>query len=166
MNSNVALTESQAKLKLGLLNSRVSVLDRIETVSWLSNQGLPQEAIYEITKLWSKTRVIGGQVINIGKIIISEMLGFIRENPHLTIGLAIGASVGALVSLIPFLGPFLAPIAAVLSIAIGGIAGQRLDRGNCIEGGIVGVSQELILIAKKFFELFAGIFNALRSELA
>ena len=49
---------------------------------------------------------------------------------------------------------------------MGGIAGFRLDRGEDPTDGVVGVTQELILIAKKFFELFANILNALQGELS
>lgn len=141
-------------------------IDRIDAITQLTNSGLPQEIITRIDQLWEKTKIIGGQVIHIGKIIFVEILNFIKENPHLAVGVAIGAAVGALLSMIPFLGPILAPLAVAISILVGGISGYRLDQGQNSTDGVVGVTQELILIAKKFFELFADIFNALRMQFA
>jgi hypothetical protein len=158
------LTESEAKLKLSILNSNVIELDRIDAIAQLTNMGLPQEVISRIEDLWVKTQIIGGQVIHIGKVILAEIMKFIKENPHLATGVAIGAAVGALISLIPFFGPFLAPLAAAISMLIGGIAGYRIDQGKESKDGVIGVTQELIMIAKKFFELFGNIFNALRSK--
>jgi len=158
------LTETEAKLKLSLLNSNVMELDRVDTITQLTNMGLPQEIITRINDLWEKTKVIGGQVIHIGKVILAEIMKFIKENPHLAVGVAIGAAVGALTSMIPFIGPFLAPIATAITMLIGGIAGYRIDQGKEPKDGVIGITQELIMIAKKFFELFGNIFNALHHE--
>jgi len=158
------LTESKAKLNLSLLNSSVIELDRLNTITQLTNMGLPQEIITRINDLWEKTKVISGQVIHVGKIILAEIMKFIKENSHLAVGVAIGAAVGALTSMIPFIGPFLAPLVTAITMLIGGIAGYRIDQGKELEDGVIGVTQELIMIAKKFFELFGNIFNALQQE--
>lgn len=158
------LTESEAKLKLSILNSNVIELDRMDAIAQLTNMGLPQEIITRIEDLWEKTKIVGGQVIHIGKVILAEIMKFVKENPHLAIGVAIGGAVGALISMIPFIGPFLAPLAAAISMLVGGIAGYRIDQGKEAKDGVIGVTQELIMMAKKFFELFGNIFNALRSE--
>lgn len=160
----MSLSEPEAKLKMVVLNSNAMEIDRIDAITRLTNFGLPQEIITRIDELWEKTKIIGGQVIHIGKVIFVELLKFIKENPHLAVGVAIGAAVGALLSMIPFLGPILAPLAVAISILVGGISGYRLDQGQKPTDGVVGVTQELILIAKKFFELFADIFNALRMQ--
>jgi hypothetical protein len=160
----MSLSEPEAKLKMVVLNSNAIEIVRIDAITRLTNFGLPQEIITRIDELWEKTKIIGGQVIHIGKIIFAEILRFIKENPHLAVGVAIGAAVGALLSMIPFLGPILAPLAVAISILVGGISGYRLDQGQKPTDGVVGVTQELILIAKKFFELFADIFNALRMQ--
>ena len=158
------LTESEAKLKLSLLNSNVMELDRGDTIMQLTNMDLPQEIITRINELWEKTKIIGGQVIHVGKVILAEIMKFIKENPHLAVGVAIGAAVGALTSMIPFIGPFLAPLATAITMLIGGIAGYRLDQGKEPKDGVIGVTQELIMLAKKFFELIGNIFNALQHE--
>ncbi len=160
----MSLSESEAKLKMAVLNSNAMEIDRIDAIAQLTNSGLPQEAITRIDQLWEKTKIIGGQIIHIGKIILVEILKFIKENPHLAVGVAIGAAVGALTSMIPFIGPILAPLMTVISVVVGGIAGYRLDQDKQPTDDVIGVSQELILVAKKFFELFANIFNALRTQ--
>jgi len=160
----MSISEAEAKLKLTILNSNAIELDRVDTVTQLTNMGLPQEVITRIEDLWEKTKIIGGQVIHIGKVILAEIMKFIKENPHLAVGVAIGAALGALTSLIPFIGPLLAPLVTAVSVVVGGIAGLRLDRGEDPREDIIGVTQELILIAKKFFELFANILNVLQGE--
>ena len=160
----MSLSEAEAKLKLSILNSNAIELDRVDTVAELTNMGLPQEVITRIEDLWEKTKEVGGQIIHIGKVILAEIMKFIKENPNLAVGVAIGAALGALISLIPFIGPLLAPLVSVVSMAVGGIAGLRLDRGEEPRDDLIGVTQELILIAKKFFELFANILNALQGE--
>lgn len=160
----MSLSETEAKLKMAVLNSNAMKIDRIDAITQLTNSGLPQEVITRIDELWEKTKIIGGQVIHIGKIILVEIMKFIKENPHLAVGVAIGAAVGALISMIPFFGPILAPLVTAISIVVGGIAGYRLDQGQKPTDDVIGITQELILIAKKFFELFANIFNALRLE--
>jgi hypothetical protein len=69
-----------------------------------------------------------------------------------------------MVGLVPWIGPLLAPTAAAIGIVIGGVAGARIDRGQKPEEGVIGVAQDLIIIAKKFFELFAAIFSALKQD--
>ena len=160
----MSLSESEAKLKMAVLNSNAMEIDRIDAITHLTNSGLPQEVITRIDELWEKTKIIGGQVIHIGKIILVEIMNFIKENSHLAVGVAIGAAVGALISMIPFFGPILAPLVAAVSIVVGGVSGYRLDQGQNQTGGVVGVTQDLISVAKIFFELFANIFNALRTQ--
>ena len=157
-------TEAEAKLKLGALNSGAEQIDRIDVVTRLTNAGLPQEVITRINELWETTRVISGQIFNIGKIILSEIIRFIENNSHMAVGVAIGAAVGSLTSMIPFIGPLLTPLATAITAVVGGIAGYRLDQGREPDDGTIGVSQDLISIAKNFFELLANIFNALRAH--
>jgi hypothetical protein len=75
---------------------------------------------------------------------------------------AVGAAVGFLVNAIPFIGPVLAPLATALGIVIFGIAGQRLDKraqGKEVNGGILGIAEDIVEIAAAFFKLLADVFN-------
>jgi hypothetical protein len=153
-----------AKFKLLLLDAKAVNVDKIDLTVQLTNAGIAQEVITRIDELWEKTLKIGDEVVRIGQIIIVEIVKFVKENPHLSTGIALGAAVGALVSMIPFLGPLLAPLSTVIGMFIGAYAGAKLDRGDKVSKGTSRIPQEMILIAKKFFELFAQIFNSLKNE--
>ena len=164
----LVLTEPEAELKLAVLNSNVAEMDRTDIVTRLTNMRLPQEVVTRIDELWDKTKVVGGHVIQIGKIILAEILKFAEKNPHLVLGVALGAAVGALVGMlvgiVPWIGATLAPLATALGIGIGAIAGYKLDKGEQAKNEYIAAAQEMIEIAKKFFEPFAAIFIALRNH--
>ena len=162
----MALSSSEAKLELVLLDSKTQDIDRLDVITCFTNAGLPPEIILRLEELWEATKVIGEKIIHSGRIIILEIMRFIEENPNLVIGAALGAAVGALVSAVPYLGPSLAPLSAAIGGAFGGIVGSRVDRGHKPKDGIVGISQELIILARKFFELLAAIFIAVKDDLA
>jgi hypothetical protein len=158
------ISSADAKLELVILNSNAQVLDRVEVVTRLTNADIPMEIIFRIEELWEATKLIAGQIIHIGKVVVLEILRFIDENKNLATGIALGAAVGALIGLIPFIGPLLAPLTAAIGALIGGFAGMRLDRGAGPENGISGIVQDAIVIARKFFELLAAIFKILKAE--
>jgi hypothetical protein len=115
-------------------------------------------------ELWEKTRIIAGEVVKVGRILVAQIWAFIKANPNLVLGIAIGAALGALVNLIPFIGPLLAPIAMAIGATMGALAGHEIDK---IEGGETvtkSVFGNLITLAKRFFQLLADIFLALRDE--
>jgi hypothetical protein len=114
--------------------------------------------------LWDQTKVVGEKIIHVGRIIILEIMRFIEENPHLAIGVALGAAIGAIVSLVPYIGPILAPLTIAIGAAFGGVLGSRLDRGQKPGHWVEEMSQEVIILAKKFFELLAAIFIALQDD--
>ena len=95
-----------------------------------------------------------------------EINRFIDENPNLAIGVALGAAVGALTAMIPGIGPLLAPFTMAAAVLIGALSGQDLDNEKGANGAIGQIAQDLINLARKFFELLASIFNALRTETA
>jgi hypothetical protein len=76
--------------------------------------------------------------------------------------------VSSLIASIPFLGPLLAPIALPLGIAIGAIAGHRVDKaqGGKMDGGmgLIDIAQDVIEIARKFFQLFVDTLIAVSAE--
>lgn len=160
----MTISRNEAKLEMTLLNSNVSDLDRIDVFTRFTNVDLPSEIIFRLEELWEKTKVVGGKIIHIGKIIINELLNFIEKNQNLAIGVALGAAIGALVSLIPYLGPMLAPFTILLGAIFGGVVGSRLDRDKKAVHWIEDISQEVIMLAKKFFEFFAAIFLALQDD--
>jgi len=153
------LSKEDAKLELKRLDLRAQAIDDLDVFTFFANSSLPLEVTLRLEELWSTTKRIGGEIIHVGKIVIRETIRFIEENPHLSIGLALGAALSALVGLVPFLGQLLSPILMLL----GAYIGSRVDRGEKDDGWI-GVSQEVIELAKKFFDFFASVLMALKEE--
>ncbi|WP_029407289.1 hypothetical protein [Thiomicrorhabdus sp. Milos-T2] len=148
----------EAKLELAILETDVVETNRADFVTYLTNSGIPQEIINRVTQLWDVTKRIGEEVVSIGKIIIFKIWEFLKANPHLSAGMALGASVSIL---IPFVGPILAPLAT----AVGALLGVRLDNysdGNEMANNMTGVAHEAVLLAKKFFDLFVEIVDAVK----
>jgi len=160
------ISPAEAHLELVLLDTKAQDLDRLDVVTRFTNAGLPPEIILRLEELWEVTRAVGKKVIHIGKIIIMEIIRFIEENPNLVIGVALGAAVGTLVSSVPFLGGMLTPLSAAIGAAFGGIVGSRVDRGQEPKDGIVGISQEVIILARKFFKLLVAVFLAVKTDLS
>lgn len=160
----MAVSSAEAQLELALFNSKAQDYDRTDVFTFFTNAGLPEEIIFRLEELWSATRVVGGKLVHIGKIIILEIVRFSRINKHLAIGVAVGAAVGALVNLVPFLGPLLAPLSIAIGALLGGVAGFRIDRGKKAGHWTVELTQDIIALAVKFFELLASIFKALEEK--
>ncbi|MGI9213462.1 MAG: hypothetical protein ACR2HF_13400 [Methylococcaceae bacterium] len=155
---------TDAQLELMLLNGATHNLDWADIVTLLNNRGAKLELVTRMQELWEKTKIIAGEVVNVGRIIVMKLWEFIRANPNLVLGVAIGAALGALVNLIPFIGPWLAPIAMAIGATMGALAGHRLDK---IEGGQTvsgSMFEDIITLAKRFFQLLGDIFVALRDE--
>lgn len=158
---------AEAKLHLGLLHGKTPHFDAADFFARLINKGLPPEVTTRLFSLADYTRVIGGQVIAVGKIILMEVWEFIKAHPNLTIGAAVGAGLSALVQMIPFLGPLLAPILIPLGAFMGALAGHRLDKhheGARVDSGIIGATADAITMAREFFRFFVAIFRALREH--
>lgn len=154
------LSPSEARIELSILDSKAQDVDRLDAFVHFLNQGLPQEVVLRLQDLWDKREEIAGRVVHVGRIALTEINRFIEDNPHLAIGAALGAAVAALVSFIPVLGP----LALALGITVGGLLGHRLDDGEARGPGWIGLAQELIVLARKFFELLISVFKALRPQ--
>ena len=148
---NAALSHAEARIELALLNGKTLSMDRTHVFVRFANGGIPSEIIFRLEELWEVTKIIGKKIVHIGRIVISEIVRFIEENPNLAVGVALGAAVGALTSLIPYFGYLLAPISVAIGAFVGGLAGARLDRGEKPGVGVVGLAQEIIILANKFF---------------
>ena len=150
------LSPEQGLFELTLMNSETSDYSFDTMVVEAIHRGLPPEVITRLKELWEKTKVVAGEVIAVGKIIVQQILEFIKSNPKLSIGMAVGAAVAVLISGIPILGPLLAPIAAVVSMVYFAGVGALIDKGD-YSGSL---SAAVIELATKFFELLKSIFNA------
>lgn len=158
------ISSAEAQLEIALLDSKAQDFDQLDVFTFFTNSGLPLEIIFRLEELWEATKVLGGKIIHIGKIILLEIARFIEQNPNLAIGVALGAAVGALVNLVPFLGPLLAPLSTAAGALLGGVVGSRLDRGQKPGHWAMEIAQDVIIVARKFFELLAAIFIALQEK--
>jgi hypothetical protein len=167
--SEEILTKAKADLKLNLMNAEAESLSSSDMYLWLIDSGLSSEVAIRLKNFADVTENVADHTISIGKIVLLKIVDFVKLHPNLAIGIAVGAAIGALVSLIPFLGVYLAPVVASISATVGAIAGHRLDKieqGQTVNTStdIIAIGQDAIEIAKEFFKLLAGIFNAVFNE--
>jgi len=156
-----ALSLPQANLKMALWQVDADAMSSTDLYVWLNDIGLPHEVSIRLHELATYTKKAANKVLLIGKILVIKIIEFVKAHPHLAIGVAVGVAVEILANSIPFVGPLLAPLATALGIPIGAIAGHRLDRGKEVSDGIIGIVQEIIEIAKDFFQLLIDVFNTI-----
>ncbi|MDP2829484.1 MAG: hypothetical protein Q8O37_12860 [Sulfuricellaceae bacterium] len=136
-----------ALLELTLLNAESSDQDFYDFVQEGQQQhGIPLEILTRMKGLWEQTKMVAGEVIAVGKIIIMKIIEFFKAHPELVASLAIGAAVYLLSHAIPIIGPLLAPLLAAVTAIYAFGTQVTFD--------------EAIGAAKDFFALIVGIFNA------
>jgi hypothetical protein len=148
-----------ALLELSVMNATYDRQDFTDTVVDAIKRGIPTELVTRLEELWEKTKVVAGEVINVGKIIVAKIMEFLKNNPGMALGIALGAVLGAMVSLIPFLGPLIAPLAAAVAAIYGSLVGTSIDDGD----GSASLMASAISLANKFLKLFADIINSVAS---
>lgn len=145
----------QALLELTLLNAESSDASFDDVVIEGLKRDMPAELVTRLAELWTQTKIVAGEVIAVGKIIVRKIIAFMLANPKLAIGIAVGAALSALVAGIPFIGPLLAPMAATLSMLYGAGVGAAMQKGDYS----LSPYSAAIELANKFFELLSAIFN-------
>jgi hypothetical protein len=141
-----------ALLELTVMNAEAGQFESFASAAKaLLDRGLPPELVTRMQDLWDKTKVIAGELVAVGKIIIKKIAEFFLANPGLAIGLAIGAALAALISSIPFIGALLAPLVVVISTLYG---------YNIQLGGRDSLLYSTITLAKEFFMLLISTFKA------
>lgn len=162
------MTPPQAELELALWQAEADMTSNSDLYIRLTELGLPSEVAIRLKELSELVKPIGKKIVSIGKIIVLKLIEFIEKHPNLAAGMALGAAVSSLIASIPFLGPILAPIALPLGIAIGAIAGHRVDKaqGGKMDGGmgLIDIAQDVIEIARKFFQFFVDTLTAVSAE--
>jgi hypothetical protein len=166
MQSQVeTLSPAQAQLKLALLNAEAAAVKSSDVYLELQAFDLPPEVTSRLHDLLQVTKPIGGKVIAVGKVVLLQILEFIKQHPFLVTSLGAGAVIGTavagLITSIPLLGAVLAPLAAALGITItvlAGVVGYELDKN------FQGVGQNIIEMAELFFRLLANIINTVFRE--
>jgi hypothetical protein len=162
------MTIPQARLELALWQAEADMASSSDLYIHLTEMGLPSEIAIRLKELLEIVKPIGEKIVSIGKIIVLKLIEFVEKHPNLATGIALGAAVSSLISSIPFLGPILAPIALPLGIAVGAIAGHRVDKaqGVGMNGnlGLIDIAQDVIEIARAFFQLFIETLMAISSD--
>ncbi|MFN7835661.1 MAG: hypothetical protein ACK5NY_07745 [Burkholderiaceae bacterium] len=162
------MTQPLARLELALWQAEADMASSSDIYIRLTEMGLPSEVAIRLKELLEWAKPIGDKMISIGKIIVIKLIEFIEKHPNLATGIALGAAVSSLIAAIPFLGPILAPIALPLGITVGAIAGHRVDKaqdGKMNSGlGLIDITQDVIEIARAFFQFFIETLTAISAE--
>ncbi len=163
------MTTAQANLELSLLSAEAEATSSSDLYVWLRESGLPSEAAIRLKNLVDITVDAGGRLISIGKILLLKIIEFVKAHPNLAVGIALGAAIGALVSMIPFLGTFLWPVATVLGVSLCAVVGHREDKlqkgqTNKEESNLITITQDVIEIARAFFQLLIDIVTTALDE--
>ena len=168
MQMSTTITLPQARLELALWQADADMTRNSDLYIRLTEMGLPSEIAIRLKGLLEFVKPVGDKMISIGKIIALKLIEFIEQHPNLATGMALGAAVSSLIASIPFLGPILAPIALALGITVGAIAGHRMDKaqGGTMNDdlGLIHIAQDVIEIARAFFQLFIDTLMAVSAE--
>lgn len=135
-------------LELMLLNSRAVESTEDEFFSRLLRRSTPKAVQTEFRRMWNETRVCGGQLIHIGRVIMEEVAGFVEAHPYEDSGASIGASVTSMLEVIPFLQPLLE--SSVKALAQSGYTGEYFQKGE---------GQKLAAEAKSSLKQFAIVLH-------
>lgn len=162
------MTLPQVRLELALWQAEADMASSSDLYIRLTEMGLPSEVAIRLKELLEFVKPIGEKMVSIGKIIVLKLIEFIEKHPNLATGIALGAAVSSLIASIPFLGPILAPIALPLGIAVGAVTGHPVDKaqGSKMSGesGFSSIAQDVIEIARAFFQLFIETLTAISAE--
>ncbi|HBO7163476.1 TPA: hypothetical protein L4967_004945 [Pseudomonas aeruginosa] len=154
------MTKEQGAFELTLLNAECS-RDRFDDLLIEGlNLGIPTELMTRLEPIWSTTKQVAGEVVTIGRIVVRQILAFIKAHPGIAIGVAVGAAIGGLTSAIPFIGPLLAPIATSAAMLMGAAVGATVDVGSPTSDPLVAAIQ----LARKFFEFLQSVFLAVKDH--
>ncbi|MBI5569598.1 MAG: hypothetical protein HY914_06590 [Desulfomonile tiedjei] len=153
--SNFVLSEAAAHQELILMDSRVAGSVAESFFDRFSRREMSQyEVLARFGELLAETRVGGGRVIHLGKIVTNEILEFMESDPDVPSGMQLEAAVRSLGELAPFLAPLLMPISAE-------VESQGFGR-LVAETSFEGVLHRKALI---YFKRFANLLNVTKNLL-
>jgi len=153
------MDQSEGLFELSLINAEKSGYSFEDFYLWGTEKGIPAEVLTRLKSVWNLTKKIAGEVISIGKVIVSSILDFLKAHPKLTAGILVGAAITVLISSIPFLGPILGPVSAALVPVYGAGVGAAIEGGERIADATNPVVAAVAL-ARSFFDLLISIFQA------
>jgi hypothetical protein len=149
-----------ALLELSLLNAETSSASFDDIIVEALKRGIPPEIATRLSEIWQKAWTIGGELVSVGKIIVTKILDFLIANPKVAIGAALGACATTLVAGVPFIGPLLAPLASSIFMLYGAGVGAAAQGGDYSMSPLSAVFG----LAQKFFELLISIFNGVKEH--
>jgi len=155
----VAMKPEEAMFELSLRNAEASAKTFDDLVVDAIDRGIPAELMTRLKEIWDAVQVIAGEVVAVGRIIVGQIIAFVKQNPKLTLGLALGAAVAALVGGIPLIGPLLQPLSTWVATLYGGGVGAAMQQGDFSASPFVAATE----LASKFFELLMAIFRSVAS---
>ena len=150
------LSPEQGLFELSMLNAERTQNDFDDIMVEGLNRGIPPEILTRLKEIWEATEEIAGEIIAIGKIVVMEIINFLRANAAIAVGIAIGAAVSSLLLMIPFIGPLLFPLATLLTTTYGFGVGAAMQAGD-VSGNPLSAA---VALAYKFFDLFIRIMKS------
>ncbi len=150
------MKKQEALLELSMINAESMDYDFTDVKVKFLNEGIPAEIVTRFEDLWEKTKVIAGEVVAIGKIIVMKIYDFILANKYIATGVAIGAVLSAIAASIPILGLLVGPVISTCAMLYGAFEGAKLDADT--ENPVKAIFNT----AQSFIVLFKDIFLALK----
>ena len=157
INSN-PLKANAAMFELSLINAETSGASFDDIMVEALKRGIPPEIATRLSEILQKAWTIGGELVSVGKIIVTKIMDFLAANPKIAIGTALGACAATLVASVPFIGPMLAPLAASICMVYGAGVGAAAQAGDYSMSPVSAAFE----LARKFFELIISIFNGVK----
>ncbi|AZP70705.1 hypothetical protein EJJ20_11410 [Pseudomonas poae] len=162
------ISMAEAEFELALMQAESDSMASSDLCIWLRECGLSPEIAVRLKELVNVTQRIGNKVVSIGKLIVMKLREFITAHKGLAIGTVLGAAIASLVAAIPLLGSILAPLGALLGLTIA-VAGHQSDKqptGSGAGVNLLELPQNLIEIARTYFDLFIETLQLVMAELA
>ncbi|MBI5251724.1 MAG: hypothetical protein HY912_19705 [Desulfomonile tiedjei] len=146
---NPRLSEAEAHQELILMDSRVAGIIDESFFDRFRRRDLSHfDVLKEFGRLFDETRVCGGKIVHLGKIISNEILEFLESDPDAPSGLLLSTALKTMAESVPFLGPLLVPISVVV---------DDHGFGSLLAG--TGFPEKLERQGRIFFVRFAHILN-------
>jgi len=146
------MIKQEALLELSMINADSIDYDFTDVKVKFINYGIPPEIVTRFEELWEHTKVIAGEVVSVGKIIVIQIYDFIMANINIGTGIALGAILAAIISSIPFLGVLIGPLLSTCAMLYGAFEGAKLDaETNDPVKAIFKTAQSFILLFKNIF---------------
>ena len=73
------LKSEQGMFELSLINAEATSAQFDEVVVEALNRGIPPELVTRLKELWEKTKVVAGEIVAIGKIIVRQIIEFLNS---------------------------------------------------------------------------------------